>query len=153
MTNDDMTGLPQTAPSKAEDGKPYTTLGYMNGPGAASGLRADLTGVDTAAPDFQQQALVPLRSETHGGEDVAIYARGPHVFLFQGPWSRTQSTGSWRGPWESTEASSSAPAPLPSSPLPADRQFRACLRPLAQLQKEAQQLVDDILAPHVIGRE
>ncbi|MDX2236555.1 MAG: alkaline phosphatase [Hyphomonadaceae bacterium] len=68
----------------AGDGRPYTTLGYANGPGSvyADGQggaegRADLRSVDTTAPDYRQQALVPLGSETHGGEDVAIYAWGP----------------------------------------------------------------------------
>lgn len=31
-----------------------------------------------------QQAAVPLESETHGGEDVAIYAKGPMAHLFHG---------------------------------------------------------------------
>ncbi len=62
----------------AQDGKPYTTLGYANGPGAPkSGERADLTHADTAAWDHRQQAAVPLDSETHGGEDVAFFAWGP----------------------------------------------------------------------------
>jgi len=82
--NDSETGLTEAAPSKADDGKPYTTLGYANGPGAAPGERPDPSGVDTAAADYRQQALVPMSSETHGGEDVAIYARGPHAHLFQG---------------------------------------------------------------------
>lgn len=81
------------------DGKPFTTLNYATGPGfsAASdlqaegpktfphrpktagerGLRPDLTHVDTTAPDYMQEALIPLRSETHSGEDVAVFARGP----------------------------------------------------------------------------
>lgn len=87
VTNDDTTSQPEKEPRKAKDGKPFTTLGYMNGPGAvfgAGGERADLTGVDTQADDFRQQALVPWDSETHGGEDVAIFARGPHAYLFQG---------------------------------------------------------------------
>lgn len=37
----------------------------------------------TAHIDFIQQSGVPLKSETHGGEDVAIYARGPMSHLFQ----------------------------------------------------------------------
>jgi len=71
-------------PALAKDGKPYTTLSYANGPGAAEGDRADLTNVDTTKPDFRQQALVPFSSETHGGEDVPIYATGPWAHLFQG---------------------------------------------------------------------
>lgn len=70
----------------ADDGKPYTTLGYMNGPGARlDEPRADLSEVDTTDPDFLQQALVPLgESETHAGDDVAILAQGPWAHLFTG---------------------------------------------------------------------
>ena len=54
-----------------EDGKPYTTLGYSNGPWAIGpGPREDLTGWDTEDPTFRQQSTVKLRTETHGGEDV-----------------------------------------------------------------------------------
>ncbi len=63
-------------PILAQDGKPYTTLSYANGPGGVAGPRGDLTDVDTTAKDFTQQALVPLGSETHAGEDVPVYARG-----------------------------------------------------------------------------
>jgi alkaline phosphatase len=100
--NNDETGLPESTPAKAGDGKPYTTLGYANGPGAAKGERADLTNVDTTAPNFRQQALVPTGSETHGGEDVAIYARGPRAYLFQGTieenaiyWGMARALGFW----------------------------------------------------------
>lgn len=34
--------------------------------------------------DYASQSAVPLDSETHGGEDVAIYARGPMSHLFHG---------------------------------------------------------------------
>lgn len=86
VSNDETTGLPTSAPAKGKDGKPYTTLGYANGPGAAPDgePRPDLSHVDTTADDFRQQALVSFESETHGGEDVAIYARGPQAYLFQG---------------------------------------------------------------------
>ena len=65
-------------------GKPYTIIGYTNGPGAKDGARADLKDVNTQDVDYVQQSLVPLNSETHAGEDVAIFATGPWAHLFQG---------------------------------------------------------------------
>ena len=74
-----------TAPSKAGDGMPYTTLGYQNGPGANANPRSnDLSSVDTTALNYLQQAVVPMGSETHAGEDVAIYATGPKSHLVRG---------------------------------------------------------------------
>ena len=32
-------------------------------------------------PNYKQQAAVPLWSETHAGEDVAVFARGPWAHL------------------------------------------------------------------------
>jgi alkaline phosphatase len=63
---------------------PYTTLGYHNGPGARTGGRPNLTSIDTTQVDFLQEALVPLAAETHGGEDVAVYASGPKAHLVHG---------------------------------------------------------------------
>lgn len=79
-------------PAMAADGWPYTTLGYTNGigfaelPGAGTADaiysvtpmsgRVDLSGVDTEHEGFHSEVLVPLGSETHSGEDVAIYAMG-----------------------------------------------------------------------------
>ena len=60
-------------PALARDGKPYTTVGYANGPGAVAGER----GVPETGVMARQQALVPTGSETHGGEDVALFATGP----------------------------------------------------------------------------
>lgn len=68
----------------AGDGKPFTTLGYANGPGAVTGERAGLDAATATASDFKQQALVPLGSETHGGEDVALFASGPWAHLVGG---------------------------------------------------------------------
>ena len=66
------------------DGKPYTTIGFANGPGGQKGERKMLTMEETTDPDFIQQSLVPMQSETHGGEDLGIYAIGPWSHLFQG---------------------------------------------------------------------
>ena len=77
-------GLPVDELTLAADGKPYTTLGYLNGPGAVIGERPDLSEVDTQAKDFFQQALVPLSSETHDGTDIATYATGPRSHLVRG---------------------------------------------------------------------
>ena len=74
-----------------EDGMPYTTLGYMNGKSACRRkegkwdcARQDLSEVDILDKDFLQQSLVFLSSETHGGEDVAIFASGPGSELVEG---------------------------------------------------------------------
>ncbi|WP_462146251.1 alkaline phosphatase [Pseudoalteromonas gelatinilytica] len=87
-------------PSLAADNMPYTTVGYTNGGGfrdlgdetdAEEGYnyapvtgRVDLTDVDTTAPGFHQEALVPLGSETHAAEDVGVYAVGPGAHLVTG---------------------------------------------------------------------
>ena len=99
------------APSKelARDaiGRSFTTLGYANGPGyagesdheaegakkyphnataffAASRGRPDLDEIDTEAPDYMQESVVPLGSETHSGDDVAVFARGPGAAAVHG---------------------------------------------------------------------
>ncbi len=88
------------SPALAADGMPYTTVGYMNGKGFAdlgdetdadeiyngptNAGRQDLTGVDTTAPGFHQESLVPLGSETHAGEDVVLYGKGAGSHLVGG---------------------------------------------------------------------
>jgi len=64
-------------------GLPYTTLSYANGPGYQETL-PDLSAVDTEAEDYLQIATLPMGAETHGGEDVAAYARGPNSKQLKG---------------------------------------------------------------------
>ena len=73
-------------PTLAKDGKGYTTLGYANGPGAVAATtpRPDPLKEDTQALDYRQQALTPIGSETHAGEDVVARAAGPKAHLFKG---------------------------------------------------------------------
>ncbi|MFK2906027.1 alkaline phosphatase [Dyella ginsengisoli] len=98
-----------STPGNAPDatGLPYTTLGFASGPGytgasdrqsegpkhyphapnhisPATQGRPNLTDVDTTDPDYLQEATVPLKAETHGGEDVAIFANGPGAAAFHG---------------------------------------------------------------------
>ncbi|KAJ8022223.1 Alkaline phosphatase, tissue-nonspecific isozyme [Holothuria leucospilota] len=74
----------------AVDGLPYTTLGYLNGPGgyitslsfAVNGRRPNLTDTETNSRSHVVESLVHLDKETHGGDDVPIYASGPFAHLF-----------------------------------------------------------------------
>lgn len=103
----------QTELARDALGLPYTTLGYANGPGYTGESRGtgneairpqgtkffphllskylgittgrpDLTDIDTTAPQYLQESTVPMPTETHAGEDVAIYADGPHAHLVHG---------------------------------------------------------------------
>lgn len=87
-------------------GLPYTTLSYANGPGyggatdqqaegakkfahlvsgaqAANG-RPNLREVDTEHPDYLQESAMPIDSETHGGDDVGVWAVGPGAMAVRG---------------------------------------------------------------------
>ncbi|XP_063775369.1 alkaline phosphatase-like [Pseudophryne corroboree] len=73
------------APLRARDGLPYTSLLYGNGPGfkIVNGARENITNIDIGG-NYRQQTAVDLSSETHGGEDVPIMAKGPQAHLFHG---------------------------------------------------------------------
>ncbi len=92
--------------TKAADGKPYTTLNYVSGVGfhedncdehglqednvsLQPGRVVDLENINTLKPNFRQEANIPLKSATHGGEDVAIFAGGPMSHLFVGVQEQT----------------------------------------------------------------
>jgi alkaline phosphatase len=103
----DARGEPDGKPIKDMLGQPFTTLSYANGPGytgrtpeqpegskhyphnptAYTGIRQGrpkLSDADVRKPNYLQESTVPARNETHGGEDVPIYATGPGAALFQG---------------------------------------------------------------------
>uniref|UniRef100_A0A8C0X204 Alkaline phosphatase n=1 Tax=Castor canadensis TaxID=51338 RepID=A0A8C0X204_CASCN len=77
------TSIFSLAPFKAEDGKFYTSILYGNGPGYKEGDRPNVTESESDLT-YEQQAAVPLAAETHGGEDVAVFARGPQAHLVHG---------------------------------------------------------------------
>ncbi|XP_071775723.2 alkaline phosphatase-like [Centroberyx gerrardi] len=68
------------------DQLPYTSLLYGNGPGFSihNNSRTNPKAHNTSATGYVQQSAVPLASETHTGEDVAVYARGPWAHLLTG---------------------------------------------------------------------
>nr|XP_057929045.1 alkaline phosphatase-like [Doryrhamphus excisus] len=70
----------------ADDNKRFTTAAYANGPGYqfVNGTRPDVNETISTGDEYRQQATVPLDSETHGIEDVAIFAKGPMSHLFHG---------------------------------------------------------------------
>lgn len=49
-----------------------------------AGDRRNIEGADVTDVDYLQQALIPMSSETHSGEDVAVYAKGPFAHLLDG---------------------------------------------------------------------
>ncbi|KAG5666966.1 hypothetical protein PVAND_014970 [Polypedilum vanderplanki] len=76
------------SPSGTQDGMPFFTLSYANGPGfyehRQNGARVDPRTIDITDPELEYPALVPLSSETHAAEDVGIYAIGPWAHLYRG---------------------------------------------------------------------
>ncbi|MEZ5482441.1 MAG: alkaline phosphatase [Porticoccaceae bacterium] len=101
VVGNDNVGNPEKSEARAADGMPYTTLNYVNGRGfrelpdhnTADAIyqlpinmqgRSDLSEVDTSGEGFHSESIVPLAAETHGGEDVAIYATGPGSAVING---------------------------------------------------------------------
>ena len=109
----DRAGQPKETPDLDGQAQPYTTLAYANGPGwrgatnsQPAGVktfphlphtfdheptpRADLTDVDTHAKNYLQEGAIPLPLETHAGEDVVVYAKGPGAVWFHGVIEQSQ---------------------------------------------------------------
>jgi alkaline phosphatase len=87
-------------PSTDGKGVPYTALVYGNGPGYRGAARVDPRvdsfpgrgGVIPTGPDhpaYFQESAVPMGSETHSAEEVAIYAIGPGSDLVRGTVKNT----------------------------------------------------------------
>ncbi|XP_005419174.1 intestinal-type alkaline phosphatase [Geospiza fortis] len=83
------TTLDPSLTEMTEAGKNYTSILYGNGPGYPGGVRPNVDPETAMQFDYQPQAAVPLESETHGGEDVAILAKGPMAHLFHGVQEQT----------------------------------------------------------------
>jgi alkaline phosphatase len=88
-------GNPEADVKRDRNGLPYTTLNYASGKGYKEGTieqkdgknirkRIDLSKVDTTDPNYLQEAMIPINDETHGGEDVAIFAAGVNAHLIRG---------------------------------------------------------------------
>ncbi|XP_063851588.1 alkaline phosphatase-like isoform X1 [Scylla paramamosain] len=74
-----------------EDYLPYSTLLYGNGPGYRThipGHRPDPSRQDMGGVNYRQDAAVPLRSAAHSGDDVGLWATGPHAHLFTGVYEQ-----------------------------------------------------------------
>lgn len=76
----------------ADDGLSYMTLSYGNGPGAVNNMgpagRIDATNLDRSSIRLRYPATTPLSSESHGGDDVTVYATGPWSHLFNGNYEQ-----------------------------------------------------------------
>ncbi|ALC43155.1 CG10827 [Drosophila busckii] len=83
------------AKSNASDGKSYLPISYANGKSFEEYYNMTLhervepkefPGAGDAYQVFP--ATAPLESETHGGEDVAVFASGPWAHLFSGVYEQ-----------------------------------------------------------------
>ena len=101
VIGNDKAGEAENSPSLAADKKPYTTLSYATGPGyynqpsdpdnpyarfnnIGQSTRQTTLEDNPEAEHYHQEAGVPLATETHAGDDVAVYAQGPWAHLLNG---------------------------------------------------------------------
>jgi len=120
---------------KSSDGDLFTILAYANGPGytnyKAEGAgnwtninrQVNLTGEQEADLEYTQASAVPLDTETHGGDDVGIWATGPWAHLVHGVHQQSyiaqvMSYASCVGPHSTSErCTREEPSPSSSSSL------------------------------------
>lgn len=53
-------------------------------------IGADLTDAEVQSKDYHQESAVELDTETHAGEDVPLYARGPGAAGVKGVMERDE---------------------------------------------------------------
>lgn len=92
----------EIVPAKDNGNIGYTMPGYANGPGYRGTPRRTEPKKDRhhgkdgqrvkgpTDPNYLQEAAVPLKSETHGAEEVIIYAWGPFAHLMRGTVHNTK---------------------------------------------------------------
>lgn len=78
----------------AGDGLPYMTINYANGPAYktfidSTGKRANVDKLDRSPWSFMYPASIPVDSETHGGDDVGVFASGPYAHYFSGVFEQS----------------------------------------------------------------
>lgn len=99
----DILGLAKTV----SDNVPYETISYANGPGFLQHIKMPtaednqssneslppnhpwkslwkLSAQERQSPTYRHQSMVYLQEETHGGEEVGVYASGPGSNLIRG---------------------------------------------------------------------
>ena len=82
----------QSKPNLGLDGKPFSVVNYLNGPGSIFAKknffyyanRKRLSNFDYDDIEFDHEALIPTFKESHSGLDVVAYASGPFSFLLNG---------------------------------------------------------------------
>ncbi|XP_023936812.2 membrane-bound alkaline phosphatase-like [Bicyclus anynana] len=88
-------GADVLGPSNMRDsaGVPFMTLSYTNGPGRrpdVDGRRPDVTLEEGfRSPRWRTHVDVPLASETHGSDDVPVFAWGVHHEMFSGLYEQS----------------------------------------------------------------
>lgn len=70
-------------PATDVDGNPYSILAFGNGPHRPT-TRVAIDDATTSADDYLQEAVIQLSSETHGGGDVYLGAKGMGAENFHG---------------------------------------------------------------------
>jgi alkaline phosphatase len=99
--------------SLTSDSLSYSILSYGNGPGHLNPNRiVNLTEEVVDDSNYMYESAVHKSYETHGGEDVAIYASGPLAYLFDGTVEQSHiahvmAYSACIGPYNSTSTGSS----------------------------------------------